>query len=172
MTNVPDLSYNVTGNVTGHIRQISHLRPKAQPPVKRSRATIRDVAKRAGVSHQTVSRVINGDPLVTPETRARVDAAIAELGYQPNAIDRSLATGCTHALACLAPDLTDFTFARISEGAEAGCRQHGFPLTSSSAPGEASFVALINGLVSSRLIDGLMWSGWTTCRWPRIAIRR
>ena len=140
--------------------------------MKRSHVTIRDVAKRAGVSHQTVSRVINGDPLVTPETRARVDAAIAELGYQPNAIARSLAAGRTHTLACLAPNLTGFTFARISEGAEAGCRQHGFSLISPSAPGEATFVALINRLVSSRPIEGLMWSCWTTCRWPRVAIRR
>ena len=124
--------------------------------MKRSRATLRDVAKRAGVSHQTVSRVINGDPLVTPETRARVDAAIAELGYQPNAIARSLAAGRTHTLACLAPNLTDYTFARIIEGAEAECRQHGFFLISSSAPDEATFAALINELVPSRRIEGVM----------------
>jgi len=140
--------------------------------VKRARFTICDVAWQAGVSRQTVSRVINGDPLATRETRARVKAAISELGYQPNTIARSLAAGCTHTLACLAPNLTDFTFARISEGAEAGCRQHGFSLISSSAPDEVTFVALINGLVSSRLIEGLTWSGWTTGRWPRIAIRR
>ena len=124
--------------------------------MKRSRATLRDVAKRAGVSHQTVSRVINGDPLVTPETRARVDAAIAELGYQPNAIARSLAAGRTHTLACLAPNLTDYTFARIIEGAEAECRRHGYFLISSSAPEEATFAALINELVPSRRIEGLM----------------
>lgn len=124
--------------------------------MKPSRVTIRDVAKHAGVSHQTVSRVINGDPLVTPETRARVDAAIAELGYQPNAIARSLAAGRTHTLACLAPNLTDYTFARIIEGAEAECRQHGYFLISSSAPEEATFAALIDELVPSRRIEGLM----------------
>ena len=64
------------------------------------------------------------------------------------------------------------TVSRVSAGAEAGCRQHGFSLISSSVPGEAALVALINGLVSSRLIEGLTWSGWTTGRWPRIAIRR
>jgi LacI family repressor for deo operon, udp, cdd, tsx, nupC, and nupG len=123
---------------------------------QRVRLTIRDVARLAGVSHQTVSRVINGDPLVTPQTRARVEAAIAELGYQPNAIARSLADGRTHMLACLAPNLTDYTFARIIEGAEAECRQHGFFLISSSAPDEAAFAALINELVPSRRIEGLM----------------
>ena len=123
---------------------------------QRSRLTIRDVARQAGVSHQTVSRVINGDVLVTPETRARVEAAIAALGYQPNAIARSLAAGRTHMLACLAPNLTDYTFARIIEGAEAECRQHRFFLISSSAPDEAAFAALINELVPSRRIEGLM----------------
>ncbi len=123
---------------------------------QRSRLTIRDVARQAGVSHQTVSRVINGDPLVTAETRAKVEAAIARLGYQPNAIARSLAAGRTHMLACLAPNLTDYTFARIIEGAEAECRQHGFFLISSSAPDAAAFAALISELVPSRRIEGLM----------------
>ncbi len=124
--------------------------------MQRSHLTIRDVARQAGVSHQTVSRVINDDPLVTPETRARVEAAIAELGYQPNAIARSLAAGRTHMLACLAPNLTDYTFAAIIEGAETECRQHGFLLISSSASDEAAFATLINELVPSHRIDGLM----------------
>ena len=123
---------------------------------QRSRLTIRDVARQAGVSHQTVSRVINGDPLVTPETRAQVEAAIAALGYQPNAIARSLAAGRSKTLACIAPNLTDYTFARIIEGAEIECRQHGFFLISSSAPDEATFAALINELAPSRRIEGLM----------------
>lgn len=121
-----------------------------------ARLTIRDVAKCAGVSHQTVSRVINGDPLVTPETRAKVEAAVTELGYQPNAIARSLAAGRSRTLACLAPNLTDYTFARIIEGAEAECRQHGYFLISSSAPDEATFAALINELAPSRRIEGVM----------------
>ncbi|RMF45360.1 MAG: LacI family transcriptional regulator, partial [Anaerolineae bacterium] len=82
-----------------------------------SRPTIRDVARLAGVSHQTVSRVINGSDSVAPETRQRVEAAIAELGYRPNAIARSMARGETRTLACIAPNLTDYTFASIIEGA-------------------------------------------------------
>ena len=124
--------------------------------MKRSRVTIRDVAKAAGVSHQTVSRVINGDAPVTPETRARVEASIAELGYQPNAIARSLADGHTHTLACIAPNLTDYTFAAIIEGAEAECRQHGYFLIATSAPDEATFAAVLNELVPSRRIEGVM----------------
>lgn len=55
--------------------------------------TLNDVARAAGVSHQTVSRVINEHPSVAPATRARVLAAIRELGYRPNALARKLVTG-------------------------------------------------------------------------------
>ena len=124
--------------------------------MKKTRLTIRDVAKQAGVSHQTVSRVINGDTTVRPETRAKVDAAISKLGYQPNAIARSLAKGRTRTLAYIAPNLTDYTFARIIEGAEAEARLQGYFLISSSAPDEVTFAALINELVPSRRIEGML----------------
>ena len=56
-----------------------------------------DVAKLAGVSHQTVSRVLNDHPHVSAKTRAGVLAAIRDLGYRPNAAARTLATGYTGA---------------------------------------------------------------------------
>lgn len=122
----------------------------------RTQPTIRDVAKLAKVSHQTVSRVINQSVEVTPETRAKVEAAITKLGYRPNAIARSMAHGRTHTLACLSPNLTDFTFASIIEGAETEARQHGYYLLSSSAPDEATFAALVEELVPHRRTDGLL----------------
>jgi DNA-binding LacI/PurR family transcriptional regulator len=124
--------------------------------ITRSRPTIREVAARAGVSHQTVSRVINGFERVNPETRQRVEAAIAELGYQPNAIARSMAQGRTHTLACLAPNLTDFTFANIIEGAENEARKHGYFLLTASAPDQAGFVSLVDQLLASQRAEGLV----------------
>jgi DNA-binding LacI/PurR family transcriptional regulator len=124
--------------------------------VPRSRVTIRDVAARAGVSHQTVSRVINGSALVSPATREKVMAAIDELGYSPNAVARSMARGRTSMLACISPNLTDFTLSRIIEGAEYEVRQHGYYLVSSSAPDEASFKDLLAELIDSRRVEGLM----------------
>ena len=56
----------------------------------KTRVTIHDVAEQAGVSFQTVSRVLNHRPDVAMETRLRVQTAIEELGYQPNAVARSL----------------------------------------------------------------------------------
>lgn len=121
-----------------------------------SRPTIRDVARQAGVSHQTVSRVINGRDDVLPETRALVEAAIEELGYQPSAIARSMARGQTHTLACISPNLTDYTFASVIEGAETEARQHGYFLLSSSATDPDSFRELVDELVGQRRVDGLI----------------
>jgi len=118
--------------------------------------TIRDVARLAGVSHQTVSRVMNKREHVTRETQERVEAAILELGYRPSAIARSMAHGKTHTLACIAPNLTDFTFASIIEGAETEARQHGFFLLSSSAGDADDFRTLVEELVEHRRVDGLM----------------
>ncbi|HEY0792592.1 MAG TPA: LacI family DNA-binding transcriptional regulator [Chthoniobacterales bacterium] len=63
----------------------------ALPPRKTGRLTLDDVAQEVGVSHQTVSRVINDHPRVLPATRARVSAAITRLGYRPNRAARFLA---------------------------------------------------------------------------------
>lgn len=123
---------------------------------KRTHVTIRDVASNAGVSHQTVSRVINESERVSPETRARVLSAIEELGYRPNEIARIMARGRTHTLACLSPNLIDYTFASIIEGAEIEARQHGYFLLSASAPDEDTFALLVEQLIERRRTDGLM----------------
>ena len=62
-----------------------------------------DVARMAGVSHQTVSRVLNGHPNVRPATKERVERAIAELGYRRNAAARSLVTRRSGVIGVLTP---------------------------------------------------------------------
>ncbi len=121
-----------------------------------TRPTIRDVARLAGVSHQTVSRVINRSENVISETREKVEAAILELGYYPSAIARSMARGITHTLACLSPNLTDFTFASIIEGAELEARRSGYFLLSSSTHDAKSFGELVEELIGHARVDGLI----------------
>jgi LacI family repressor for deo operon, udp, cdd, tsx, nupC, and nupG len=124
--------------------------------MSRSRSTIRDVAREAGVSHQTVSRVINENAGVLPETRARVETAIQALGFHPSAIARSMAQGRTNTLACIAPNLTDYTLSSIIEGAEIEARQRGYFLLSSSARDPQAFQALAEELIGHRRVDGLI----------------
>lgn len=121
-----------------------------------SRVTIRDVAARAGVSHQTVSRVINKSKRVRPETKARVESAIDALGFRPNAMARSMARGRSGVLACISHNLTDYTFASIIEGAENEARRQGYFLLSASAPDEKAFMMLSEELASSRRSEGML----------------
>ncbi|QQQ73936.1 LacI family DNA-binding transcriptional regulator [Saccharothrix sp. 6-C] len=65
-----------------------------------------DVARLAGVSHQTVSRVLNGHPYVQEQTRSRVQAAIDELGYRPNRAARALVTGRSQLIGVVAQNTT------------------------------------------------------------------
>ena len=87
---------------------------------------IYDVARLAKVSHQTVSRVLNKNPSIRPETKARVENAMASLGYRPNLAARALASSRTHMLGILSSD-TDFTGpAAMVHHMEIAARQNGY----------------------------------------------
>src|SRR5512139_3661869 len=81
-------------------------------------ATIHDVAQRAGVSPITVSRVINHSGYASQDTRERVEAAVAELGYVPNRLARSLRSKRTHTLALVITDITNPFFTTVARGVE------------------------------------------------------
>jgi DNA-binding LacI/PurR family transcriptional regulator len=104
---------DVTGNVTDHMDK-----PK--------QANIRDVARAAGVSHQTVSRVINGHPGVRASTRAGVLASIRELGFRPNQAARALARGHARAVTVLTSNTTRYGYVQILGGIEEAARQAGY----------------------------------------------
>lgn len=93
------------------------------PAAVRERASINDVARRAGVSAQTVSRVANGMNNVRPETRERVRAAIQELGYRPNSAARNLKAGRFRSIGFVTFNLATFgnerTLSAIAEASEA-----------------------------------------------------
>jgi LacI family transcriptional regulator len=88
--------------------------------------TIRDVARYAGVSPMTVSRVVNGGHLVSAKTRRIVEAAIRELGYMPNILARGLSVQRTRILALIVPDFANPFFTKVVRGAETIARQAGY----------------------------------------------
>lgn len=105
----------------------------ADNEVTSRKPTIRDVAALAGVSHGTVSRVINGGHWVSPEARAAVEAAIADSGYTINHAARTLATGRANSIAFLLTEpqhllFSDPTFALLLRGATQALSQRGMTL--------------------------------------------
>ncbi len=93
-----------------------------------------DVAKLAGVSHQTVSRVLNGHPNVSRATRREVQAAIRELGYRRNAAARALVTGRTHTLGVISFDNTIFGPASMLYGVERAAHPGGYSVVVANVP--------------------------------------
>ena len=120
-----------------------------------SRTTIMDVAARAGVSRQTVSRVVNNKGEVSEPTRDRVLAAIEELGYRPNAAARSMVMGRTCTLGCISPSLIDYTFAHIIDSAQAEARRLGYFVLAGSARTESEVEPLLEEMLH-RQVDGLL----------------
>ena len=88
-----------------------------------SRVTILDVAARAGVHAGTVSRALNRPEQVAAETRARVEAAVEELGFVPNRAARGLITGRTGNIAVIVPDITNPFFALLVRAVERAARE-------------------------------------------------
>lgn len=92
----------------------------------RKEVTITGVAREAGVSTQTVSRVINNRPDVSPATRQRVQEVIADLGYRPNATARSLVSKRTRMLGLITADFSDYFFTQVISGAHVEARKHNY----------------------------------------------
>jgi len=92
-----------------------------------STATIDDVARRAGVSIKTVSRVLNGEPLVRDSTREKVRVAIRELGYRPNASARRLAGKRTYLLGLVYQQNSSYA-SRVQSGVLEACHDHHYEL--------------------------------------------
>jgi DNA-binding LacI/PurR family transcriptional regulator len=101
---------------------------KGVRPANGRRPTIREVAAQAGVSHQTVSRVINADGYVAEATRNRVLQAIRQMNFVPNGIARSLSSRRSHTLGVVSNDISDHSFAEMAAGAEAEARRRGYYL--------------------------------------------
>jgi LacI family repressor for deo operon, udp, cdd, tsx, nupC, and nupG len=122
---------------------------------------LREVAERAGVSIRTVSNVVNGYAPVSEERRARVEAAVAELGYQPNLMARNLRRGRTGLIALVVPELDVPYFAELARAIVTKARQHGYTVVVDQTDGEpdrereivmgGSMAAMFDGVILSPL---------------------
>lgn len=119
------------------------------------RIGIADVALKAGVSHATVSRVMNGNFTVDPAIAERVRAAAAELNYQPNPVGRSLALGKTDTIGIVVPDLANPTFQAILRGLSMAAAQDGYRVLIADSSEVSSEEAILAG-EARRRCDGLV----------------
>jgi LacI family transcriptional regulator len=117
--------------------------------------TIKDVAKRAGVGIATVSRTLHGSSQVSPETAARVLAAVEELGYRPNTTAQSLVSGRSHMLGLVVSDITNPFFPELVKGFEDVALQNGYDVLVASTNYDPARTALCVQRMIERKIDGV-----------------
>jgi DNA-binding LacI/PurR family transcriptional regulator len=117
--------------------------------------TIIDVARAAGVSPSTVSRALTSPGLVQPDTRRRVEQAVAELGYHPNRAARGLITGRTANIGLVVPDLANPFFPSVVKGVQARARESDYSVFLADTDEDPSVEAdLVRAL--SKQVDGIV----------------
>ena len=118
--------------------------------------TINDVAKEAGVSITTVSRVVNNNYPVKKETREKIEAAIKKLNYKPNAMARGLVTKKTSMVSVVVPGITNLFFPTIVEAIEEYTKKRGYSISLCNTGGEYNIEkSLIDNMIA-RQVDGII----------------
>ncbi|CAH1207057.1 Catabolite control protein A [Paenibacillus plantiphilus] len=121
--------------------------------------TIYDVAREAGVSMATVSRVVNNNPNVKPQTRKKVFEAIERLGYRPNAVARGLASKKTTTVGVVIPDISNAIFAEVARGIEDIANMYHYNIILCNADKKKDKeIRVINTLLEKQ-VDGLLFMG-------------
>jgi len=121
--------------------------------------TLMDVADRAGVSKSTVSNVIRGTAQVARATRERVERAIAETGYHPNAIARSLKARTSSAIGFVVPDLTNPFYAQLAVGVERAASTHGYAVLTAHTECLPAIEGDVGRAFIERRVDGVIIGG-------------
>jgi DNA-binding LacI/PurR family transcriptional regulator len=120
------------------------------------RVSIKDIAKAAGVSHSTVSRALSDSPLVSDETKARIQRLAQEMGYSPNTLARSLVTRQTYTIGVVVTTIADPFVAEVVQGIEATAHDYNYTviLCSSGAQPEREIAAV--EMLRSKRVDGVI----------------
>ncbi len=117
------------------------------------KSTIHDVARLAGVSPGTVSRVIHNRPYIKQETKQRVLEAIEKLDYRPHAVASRLGSGKTHVIGLLAPDFQEPYYVEISDAIIETAKKPGYSLLVTTTQGDKSHLP---DFLRSGNMDGLL----------------
>ncbi len=120
------------------------------------RVSIKDIAKAAGVSHPTVSRALSDSPLISEETKVRIQRLAQEMGYSPNALARGLVTRQTYSVGVVVTTIADPFVAEIVQGIEATAHDHGYTviLCNSEATPEREIAAV--EMLHTKRVDGVI----------------
>jgi LacI family transcriptional regulator len=125
----------------------------------KARPTIYDVARLAGVSTATVSRALNGTGQIAPATRSAIDAAVAQLGYRPNTIARSLVTKSTQTIALLLPDIVNPFYAELVAGIQDEVLAEGHTMLLCTTEGDPEREERYLTLLRAKQVDGALVDG-------------
>jgi DNA-binding LacI/PurR family transcriptional regulator len=129
------------------------------PSDRRKRITLKDVAQKAGVSTQTVSRVMNKFSFVSRETRQHVEAVVEQLGYRPNMLARSLSQQRSDTLGIVTFDLKYIGTSRTLSGIAGKANELGYMLLIKEL--NNSMILRIDDVIDSllaRQVDGILWT--------------
>lgn len=118
--------------------------------------TIKDVAKKAGVSISTVSRAISGNVPVSPETKAKIFQAVEELNYRPNAVAQGLKNGKSRTIGLVIPNFRSLVFPIAIQGIAEVADRHGYTLILCHTEEDAAVEKQYINNLRRRLIDGLI----------------
>jgi LacI family transcriptional regulator len=130
----------------------------ARSPLK-ARPTILDVAQRAGVSPTTVSHVLNETRFVSPSAKAKVVAAVEDLGYRPDAAARSLRSQRRRIVGLLITNLHNRGFASFMDGLDQALAPAGFSVMVSATRGDPSKELACLAMLREQRVDGLVLAG-------------
>ena len=120
-------------------------------------ASIKDVAKEAGVSIATVSRVLNDIDVVNEETKKKVLEAIKKLGYRPNIVARSLKTQRTRTIGILIPDISNQFYPEIVRGAEDVANIYGYNVMLCNSDFDTDKEKEYLRVLKEKMVDGVLY---------------
>ncbi|MFI3173535.1 MAG: LacI family DNA-binding transcriptional regulator, partial [Eubacteriales bacterium] len=121
--------------------------------------TIADVAKEAGVSISTVSRVINNTKVVSPELRQKVFDVIEKNNFIPNALAQGLVTNRTKVIGVVVPDISNSVFGELTKGINEVCSQKGYTIMVCESGGKEEKELQLLKVLEDRKIDGILFAG-------------